>query len=489
MQSFHPEGKPAGQSQGALTWHDKELAEIDPAYRLEKICCLFGAETSHLTFSTVREELAFVMENLVWSPPRMQMRLAEVCRYFSLTDILDAPLDTLSGGQLQVVQLAAMLMTAPDILVVDEPLSQLDPVMRDQWLRLLKKMQQETNLTLLVSGHEPALMAWCDRVVYLKEGHLDFQGTPAQAAAYFYRQPDTCALVPDLAQLALHLGQDQEKLPFSVQDAQSLLAFSVVCRTDPPKTLATEVALDMRHVVYAYSDDRMLLRDVSLQLQAGERFYLLGGNGSGKSTCLRLAAGHYLPLEGRIRRSTEKRKGKKQSPFPYLSQFPQAYFTAFSVVEMAKGVYQRLSDSDRSRAELIYDTLSLRGLAAQHPLDLSQGEQQRLALFLVLSQPSEVYVLDEPTKGLDAAGVATLQELLESPMMRHKTVLMCGHDLTFAGRCADRAAFLFDGMITEPMAVLAFLAQNAFYTTDLHRLYAAQQPDIVLPEQVVVTMS
>ncbi len=228
----------------------------------------------------------------------------------------------------------------------------------------------------------------------------------------------------------------------------------------------TVPALSFREVWFRFErEGRDILRSLSLRVEAGEIFALLGGNGSGKTTLLRAAAGLIPPYSGEIRvfgkRWKDARRGElRREGVAMLPQDVQALFLRATVRE-------ELKDSGVTPEELPFD---LAPLANRHPYDLSGGEQQLLGLAKALAGKPRMLLLDEPTGGLDAAWRERIRKLLRTLRERGMTVLMVTHDAEFAAETADRCGLLFRGSVEAAEEPHGFFAGGSYYTTPVSRM-------------------
>ena len=216
-----------------------------------------------------------------------------------------------------------------------------------------------------------------------------------------------------------------------------------------------------------------------LPVHKGEFLALLGGNGTGKTTSLKLLAGLLKPIRGAL---------TIHGSIGVLPQNPQTLFVKKTVRE---DLYEILSDRKLPQTQkdaLVSYAVALCRLAPlldRHPYDLSGGEQQRAALAKVLLLEPDILLLDEPTKGLDAEFKLSFAEILQTLLSRGVTVLMVSHDIEFCARFAHRCALFFDGSITADAPPRRFFSGNSFYTTSANRMARSLLPEAVTPEDVI----
>lgn len=473
---------------------------------------------SQLVCDTVGRELAFGLENVGAPREEAAVAVAETASYFGLQELMDCPVAELSGGQKQLVNLAAVLALRPQVLVLDEPTSQLDPVAAGEFLATVRAVNDDLGLTvILVEQRLEAAFAMADQVVVMANGRVAFQGSPEEVAASLGKcNHELCRCLPSAARIALALsGGTLQPCPLTVREGRRWLegrlggcqvrACSAAdpaagtaesagsARSGAAERPACRPALRLRDVWFRYGRDLPdVLRGLSLTVEAGQLFALVGGNGAGKSTLLSLACGLRTPYRGRV-----ETFGNRCALLP---QDPQALFSWDSVAQelddmVGAGVAGAASAGGSGDSayggnaavttEEVAALCHLKGLLDRHPLDLSSGEQQRVALAKALLVNPSVLLLDEPTKGLDALFKSELGALLRRLAQRGLTVVAVSHDVEFCAEWADRAALLFDGAIVASGAPSQLFAASAFYTTAASRIARDAVSGAVTVEDVV----
>ena len=464
LRNLKPETAPAGQRLGSVCLFGKQIDKDCSASRVGYV----AQHPAHqLVMDSVWHELAFGPENLRVSPAEIRRRMAEVANFFGITDWIDRRVCELSGGQKQVLNLASVMMMQPEILLLDEPTAQLDPIAAKSFLHLLRRVNQELGTTVLISEHRlEDILPMADRVLYLETGRLAFQGSardfPAwlsnSASPFFHALPRVTQTVGKLSA--------GSAFPLDIKSGRQWLlshAQAIVPEHQRMEDSQLDPILEAKNVWFRYAKtDPFVVRDISFSLARGEIHALLGANGSGKSTFLSLLAGLLKPFRGKV-----VSRGASVSVLP---QNPQALFTCDSVAEELAEWSARVGYG-QPQIKAILDRFCLQTKRDQHPYDLSGGEMQKLALAKLLLLSPDILLLDEPTKGLDAVAKEDLRESFQALMREGKTLLLVTHDIEFAATCADRCSLLFAGDIvcTEPAA--DFFAGNLFYTTQLGRLY------------------
>ncbi len=429
----------------------------------------------------VWHELAFGLENLGVPQEIMAARIAEMASYFGIEEWYDRDTASLSGGQKQLLNLAAVMVMEPELLILDEPTAQLDPIAASEFIAVLHRLSRDFSLTILVAEHRlEELIPLCDRLLVMEAGRLILDDTPRQAAHALRRHPARLCAMPAPVRLGCLLGT--ERLPLTVREGRTLTAEYACNPPEPAETapLRTSPALTLEHIRFRY--DRAcpdVLQDLNLTVHEGEICCLLGGNGSGKSTALGVAAGLLRPMTGEVRVFGKPLRRYRDGALyrECLAMLPQDVQTLF----LRHTVREELADAGALGMDFPFD---LSHLYDRHPYDLSGGEQQLTALAKILAQKPRLLLLDEPTKGLDAAARQTLTGILRQLQAQGVTLVIVTHDAEFAAQCADRCVMFFRGQAVCADIPARFFSSNRFYTTAASRMSRGILPETVTVEAI-----
>jgi len=430
--------------------------------------------------TTVAAEIELPLE-LRGDPPSSRARaVEEVALALAIPHLLDRAVDTLSGGELQRVALAAALVTRPRLILLDEPTSQLDPVAGDELIWLLRRLNEEWGVTVLLAEHRlERCLAAADRVIAMTSGAITFDGQPRDFLTW--AQDADAALETPAARLFSLTGI--EPLPVGVRDARRTLT-ATEANPRPPKKLSEEgvrlpsnTAVDVRGLWVELSRDdgwRDVLRGIDLKVESGERVALMGRNGAGKSTLLKAAAGLLDPVRGKI---------EAPNGIALLTQNPSDYLVRERVGDELPG--------DQGSAAL--RVVGLEDAVDADPRDLSGGERQRLALAIALAGRMEgdaltgLVALDEPTRGMDRARKDDLVELIGELAGRGAGVLVATHDVEFAAAFAERVVLLGDGVVIADGPATEILSGGWYFATEVARVL--DLPGVITPEQGAEALS
>lgn len=481
MRLMKRELAPLGQQEGRVFLDGVALDDLPPKEAAFSVGYVMQRPEQQLVTDKVWHELAFGLENMGLPQQEIARRVAEMAAYFGMESWFDQSVGSLSGGQKQLLNLAAVMVMHPRLLILDEPTAQLDPIAAADFIATLHRLNRDMGLTLLVIEHRlEEIVPLCDQLLVLKAGHLLCCDTPRQAVSQMADKPELLCAMPAASRLYHALGAAGE-CPLSIREGRALVS-AYASQMDALPTDNSPVpgtpALEMEDVFFRYEKAAPdVLRGLSLTVHEGEILCLLGGNGSGKTTALSVAAGLNSPHHGRIRVLGKKLQSYRNQALyrNCLTLLPQDVQTVF----LRNTVREELKDAQAGVKLLPFD-LSL--LMDRHPYDLSGGEQQLVALALVLATQPRILLLDEPTKGIDMAAKLRLIHILRHLRADGMALLIVTHDVEFAALCADRCAMLFRGEMISQGDPRSFFGSNSFYTTAASRLTRGQYKNAVTVE-------
>jgi energy-coupling factor transport system ATP-binding protein len=460
-----------GEASGELTVDGMSVRDHGPG-DLSQVCgTLFQDPESQVVMGGVRAEIALGLEHRGESPAAVARAVEEAALALGIGQLLGRRTDTLSGGELQRVALAAAVAHRPRLLLLDEPTSQLDPVAGDELIWMLRRLNEEWGTTVVLSEHrlERCLPA-ADRVLALHDGRLACDGIPAEFLSW------AADVHPPLATPAARLFSlaGLRPLPTSVKEAKKTLQNAGI-EVEPPAAAAVgrrqrrrgSAALELRGVWHEIEDGPAILRGVDLRVEPGELVALMGRNGAGKSTLLKHAKRLLEPTRGSVRTG---------GPVALLLQNPGDYL-----------IHEHARD-EAGDAALLSAGLDGRGHA--DPRDLSGGERQRLALEVVLSgaERPAVVCLDEPTRGMDRSRKEALAMRLHELAADGAAVIVATHDPEFAARLANRVLLMGEGELIADGTTAEVLAGGWYFATEVARVLGGAGGALT-PEQGAAVLS
>jgi energy-coupling factor transport system ATP-binding protein len=473
-----------GDFQGRVAVDGLATQDCRPRQLAGRVGILLQDFEAQIFCTRVDQEVAFGPENLSLPRNELQRRVTRCLKLTGLGGLADRDPGTLSGGQQQLLALAAVLALNPQLLVLDEPTTDLDPLWVAELLETLDRLCRRRNLTLLLLGEDLRLARRCSRLVLLRQGEIVADGPPAQVLREVdllrtlgLNPPELPALFHDLGQTSLPLSLEE-----AVSQAQGLGWGQAAAAHEPAGPAPAEASpgpevLALRRVTFAYPDQAPLLQEFSLAFRQGDLAAILGPNGSGKTTVLKLLRGLLTPSSGEVWHPPDE-------PFRvgYVFQNPDYQLFAEEVwEEVAFGV--RLlglpAPEVTQRVEAALSRVHLLDRARHDPFSLTKGQRQRLAVAGVLALAPQVIILDEPTTALDHREQEDLLELIRELHAQGHTVIMVTHSMWAAASYARRLVVLLDGRVLldgPPRRVLAaedLLARAHLIVPDVVRLSRA----------------
>lgn len=493
---------PSGTTSGRLLWHDAPLADLDLRTQASAIGYVNQQTDAQFVTDKVWHELAFGLESLGLPETKMRIRVAEMATFFGLSQLMSRDVATLSGGQKQLVSLASVMVMRPDLLILDEPTAQLDPLAKQTFIQMLVRLHNDLGTTILIAEHDlDGLLPFTDQLVMMSAGRIVATGTPQSVAAQLAttNDPLLAAFPPATRLFCHHTPNSVDRIPLSVGAGRAWFANQPHPNYDQPASPSpvAEPILTARHVSFRYTpnaDD--VLTDVSLTIEQGDWFGIVGNNGSGKSTLLSLLGRILQPNHGRITLAHQNIARYPQASLyrEFLAILPQDPTTLFA----SPTVQSELMATAKQTAPAMgieaavsgaIDLCHLRPLLKRHPFDLSGGERQLLALAKIILLRPKVLLLDEPTKGLDAFTKRQVGTILDQLQQAGVTLVMVTHDLDFIAQHANHVALLFNGEITTAADTHTFFAHNNFYTTSASRIARDVYPWLVTDDELQMVMT
>lgn len=489
---------PEGTLKGLITYKGKSLDEIEERNRASKIGFVFQNPEAQIVTDKVWHELAFGLENHGESRELIRRRVGEMANFFGIHNWFHRKTTSLSGGQKQLLNLASILVMQPEVLLLDEPTAQLDPIAREEFINMLYKLNRQLGITIILVEHIlDDVLSYADRVFYIEGGTIQVEGPPdtiglqLKGKAMFHALPSVTKLFYQL--------KETGKAPLTVREGKNLIdrkfPEKIIVKEPEIKALPNEPPIvKSENIWFRYNrKGEDVLRGVDLSIYRGEVFTILGGNGSGKSTLLHTLSGQYKPYRGSIKiegKSLQRYKNTElyRSVLAYLPQDVKTVFLKSTVEdefsEMKKVLPYAEKDFQKDLEQLI-KRLNLEPLLQQHPFDLSGGEQQKVALTKVLLRKPNILLLDEPTKGMDILLRKELEKLILELQEQGKTIIIVTHDIEFASRISTRCSLFFDGQITAVEHPKHFFSENTFYTPNANRIIRDYDPYALTVEDIV----
>ena len=495
LRQFKPLLVTSGTRSGEILIDGKPIEELSEREQASRIAFVTQNPDDQIVADKVWHELAFGLESLGFENAEIRRRVAEMASFFGIKEQYGKNVSELSGGQKQLLCIASAMTLEPELLILDEPTSQLDPIAASELISTLGRINRELGTTVILSEHRPEdSFGFANKVAVMESGRLIAVGSPSEVGKKL-REESSPAFLAMPAAMRVYAGVGFGECPVTVRDGRRWLNdFSKTreVRKNAPRrkvNVPGETMLSADEIWFRYEKELPdTVKGLSLEVGRGEMFALLGSNGSGKTTTLRLLAGLEKPQRGEI-----TRRGR----IGMLPQDPKLLLNKGSVREeldtdassRAIGVRRNKRsgaglDTERSDTDALIRLCRLDGLLERHPYSLSGGEQQRVALAKVLLSKPDILLLDEPTKGLDAAFRITLASILDELRKSGTAILLVSHDTEFCAAYADRCGLFFDGAIVSTGEPAEFFGGMSYYTTPTSRI-ARGICDAVTPDGLI----
>jgi energy-coupling factor transporter ATP-binding protein EcfA2 len=478
--------RPHGKKEGQVYFYGRALESVELREQVKRIGFVLQNPDNQIVTDKVWHELAFGLENLGYDTRTIRLRVAEMASFFGIQEWFMKNVSELSGGQKQLLNLASVMAMQPDVLILDEPTSQLDPIAAVDFLETLQKINREIGTAVIISEHRlEDVLTMADRVLVLDKGSLIADDTPRDVGKILSKiNHPMLAAMPTSMQIFNEVSNDGN-FPITVREGRSWLTELFKDRT--LKNVRVEDDLDenkndkpiikMKDVWFRYSrEGKDVIKGLSMEVLPGQIYSIVGGNATGKSTALKLIGGILKPYRGRVEIGGKKitkhvDKYKFNRKIGILPQNPEALFVEKTVKDDLAEVLDDLSMEERKkRLHEIYELLDITELLDSHPFDLSGGEQQRVALAKVLLLDPEILLLDEPTKGIDSFFKHKLALVLEKLKNKGTTIVLVTHDIEFCAKYSDICSMFFNGSIVTTNSPNKFFSGNSFYTTAANRM-------------------
>ena len=469
---------PHGKKTGEILFNGIPIEQVSARDQSARIGYVMQNPDDQIVTDKVWHELAFGLESLGCDQRTMRARVAEMACYFGIQDWFHREVANLSGGQKQLLNLASIMAMQPEVLILDEPTSQLDPIAASDFLNTVRKINIELGTTVIITEHRlEDIFPYADRAIVMDAGKIIADDTPRNIGKRLYEeQRDMFAAMPTPIRV-FYGAKGTGDCPLTVREGRTWLSKTYseskinTLQTDGLEEETENPALSLKELWFRYEKDSPdVLRGVSAEIPVGVLYAIVGGNGAGKSTTLKAVCGICKPYRGRVKvfgKRVEQYKAAElfSGCLAMLPQDPKSLF-------VKKTVREDLGEmtKDETKIAEIAAICEIEALLDSHPYDLSGGEQQRAALAKVLLTNPKLLLLDEPTKGIDSFFKEKLANILCKLKEQGITIVMVSHDVEFCARYADMVSMFFDGQILTTDTPRRFFGNNSFYITAANRM-------------------
>lgn len=457
----------AGEFQGSVLVDQQDTRTMDVGRIAGKVGYVYQDFENQIVRPTVLDDASYACMN--YAMPDYLERGREALRQCGLEGREQEYIWQLSGGQTHLLALAGAVSLEPDVLILDEPIAQLDPKHADLIYGILKNLNETWGKTIIVIEHHTEYIAdYCHHVALLKDGHTEWV-LPSDEALRRVEEVQECNIFPPQVTIAAHqmkkegmLAEDTV-LPTTIEAGKKvfdrLLYRGEICteREAPgEKQQETESVVSFRKVSVSYravkGEAKQIFRNLNLEIRKGEKIALIGSNGAGKSTLMKLMTGLIKPSEGEI---LLKGKGIRDTKPEALSkmislvyQNPEEMFIKDSIErDIAFAMEARNTENWQERTKALLEQFRLTELKDRDGRLLSGGQMRRASLAIGIALNPEILLLDEPTANLDIATRKEIMRTLNEMKDITETVLIATHDMQLVCEWAERIIVLCQGEV------------------------------------------
>lgn len=452
-----------------------------------------------ITATSVENEIAFALENLCIPREEILRRIPIALKSVRLEGFEKKNPQELSGGQKQRLAIAAALALQPDLLILDEPTSQLDPIGSQEVFATVRELKENLGVSIVMVSHAAEEMAeFCDRIALLTDGRLQAIGTPAEIYAQVellqqnkLRPPEVAHAFYKIQQKGIALEKIPVTLESGIKDLEILRSRSkLVSPPDFPSYLVNldkSPILSVKNLQHIYADGTEALKHVSIDIHEGEYVLIVGQNGAGKSTLVKHFLNLLQPTSGQVRvgdRDTSQLSvSELAQSIGYLAQNPDNQIFNTSVEKEVSFALPFLGYSTDAIEQATTNSLKAMQLweyRHAHPLSLPKGKRGRIVIAALLAMNPEIIILDEPTTGQDYQGASSILEVSRQLHQMGKTVIVITHHLYLMPDYADRAIVMGKGTV-----LLDAPLRQAYHQVDLlESTYLTSPQSVVLSQHL-----
>ncbi|MEA1894567.1 MAG: energy-coupling factor transporter ATPase [Euryarchaeota archaeon] len=461
-----------GNFEGEIVINGKDVRNYKVHQMASDVGIIFQNPDTQLFSLTVGKDIAFGPENLGMPKEEILGRIDRAMHTVGMEDMWDRFIFTLSGGEKQRVAIAGTLAMEPHVMVLDEPTSDLDPVGTGEVLSLVRKLNQEKDMTIILIEHKiDEVVHLADRVVVMDRGKIIMDDTPDKVFGGGHDQLKSIGIaLPQLSEIIHAIkngsGDFERDLPTGssyntmlarlcqlLRDKPANIARFGTAHTPPTRT-APKPKIEIKNLRHTFEDGKVALDDINLVIPEGDFVALIGHNGAGKTTLVNHLIGFLKPDSGKIFIDGNDISGMRVAALAqsvgYLFQNPDNQIFTDSVTRELKFGLENIKLSDTAIEERVDHAISMMELSEfrdRHPHSLSRGQRQRLAVASILAMEPDIIVLDEPTTGQDWGHVNKFLQQIRHLNELGKTIILVTHDMNLVAGYARRTVVLDSGKI------------------------------------------
>ena len=481
-----------GERRGKVTVYNMDTSTTTLREIVHRVGIVFqDPETQFVTMS-VEDEVAFPMENYAVPRETIRTRVKEALQLTRMQEFATRYPYELSGGQKQRVAIASFLALRPDILILDEPTSDLDPIGKSEVFSIIAGLRERYRTTLIVVEHNTEELAkYANRLVLIDQGRVVKEGSREDFFDDVPLLQERGVFPPQVTEISYRCGSKKKNLPVTLEEATTYFKsnFSITEKVPHQNSIPkvgrvqeAERVVEAKELRFTYPDGTEALKGINLEIRKGEYVAIIGQNASGKTTLVKHLVGLLKPTRGDV--CVFGLNAKKAhiidlaTKIGYVYQNPDHQLFCQTVYEECAYGLRNLGVPEQEaqpRVRHVLKSLGMLELEDAETFILGKGQRQRLAVATILVMAPEVIIVDEPTTGQDMKQSASIMNLLDQINREGKTVIIITHNMRLVAEHADRAIVMSEGRI-----LLDDTVRNVFSETDLLKKAFLSPPQITL---------
>lgn len=448
-----------GNLEGEIYFLGENITKSSPKDIAGKIGLVFQDFEIQLFSTSVEMEVSFLPVNLGFKKSEVEKKVKFALKTVGLTDFEKRNPLTLSGGEKQRLAIASIISIEPELLLLDEPTTDLDPSGKEEIFKLAKTLK-EKNKTVIMVEHEIENINFADRIILMKEGKFLKEGKPEQIITDIELLENSG--IRPLFHSLLFKKLNIKEVPASLEDAYLVLKKKYRINQQNYQKIETEylredknpVVIETENLSFSYEAKKEVLKGINLKIRKGEFVAIVGENGSGKTTLCKHFNGLFLPQQGEVKIKgipvQNQKIGELAKIVGYVFQNPDNQIFANTVYEEVSFAPRNLGFKKEEIKELVRESLQavdLAGYENEDPFSLTKGERQRIAVASILAQRPEILIFDEPTTGLDYPQILKMMDLINKLNRVGYTIIIITHSMWVVAEYAKRTIVMKDGRI------------------------------------------
>ena len=406
-----------GTLQGEIEVDERIPAELESEERVKLFGVVFQDPRSQFFMNTVQDEICFAAENIGIPSNKIKEMLNDISAFIGIEELLSRNIDELSSGQKQKVAIASSLILQPKVLILDEPTSNLDVQGTKILIEIIKKIKKK-GISIIISEHRlDSFKEVADRFLYINNGKLDETWTRNEFENLSNERLLGIGLRPKTVVKSINNNIEDDKEPL----------------------------LDIQSLSFHYKKTNSGIDNINLKLYKGEVVSLLGNNGAGKTTLCRVISGLLREKTGTIKYKGKISNCKLRNKFCYFVMQDADYQLYSDSVSEEIALGKKVTEKLKQDLIESLNTFKLMELKDRHPASLSGGEKQRVILAAAYCSDADIYILDEPTSGMDGDGLCAIIRWVKLLSEKGKVVIIITHDLLLAEATSNKFIYLEEG--------------------------------------------